>query len=306
MAGSAIGVVGTAPISFTDSTGAQKSVPLSALKFSGSTLQLASGWTSAFNGQDQAILLAVANARVAEGELTAPPVRPPRPAIAAMATHPGPESNNISVTVTVHGDSDHPLSATLEFGATETDTYTGLRTAAAAAMAIGVDAPSGQQGSPLAGTGLVVVKSGSVATANTLPVEHPQSALPPAGLDVQAADHSTLFTLVPRADYSGSGELSVGVTLDPTGGTFKVTATYSSGTPGTLPEVTLLTLNELPSQVAYLVTASAPSGGVMLPAAPPPDGSSVQLSGGASGLAASGLFYTSLPMNPQLALAARR
>jgi hypothetical protein len=291
MAGSAVGVVGTAPISFTDSNGAQRSVPLSALQFSGSTLELAPDWAARFSGADSTMLLAVASARAAAGELTSPPIRPPSPAIAVTATHPGPESNNISVAVTVTADHDHPhdpLIATLQFSATETDTYAGLRTAGEAAMRIGVDTPSDQQGRP-EGTGLVVVKSGSVATADNLPVEHPQAALPQAGLDVKAADQSTLFTLVPRADYSGSGELSVGVALDPTGATFTVTATYNSGSPDTVPTVTLLSLNPLPPQVAYLVSASAPSSGAMLPAA----GTPVQLSGGGPGMAASGLFYTS-------------
>jgi len=281
-------VIGTAPISFTDSRGAQRSVPLSALQFSGSTLQLGSGWTSTFSGQDQVILLAVANARAAAGELTAPPLTPPSPAIAVTATHPGLESNNISVSAGVTGDLDHPLGAKIKFSATETDTYGGLASATEAAQAIGVDTPSGQFGSPPAGTGLVVVKSGSVATAGTLPADHPPTVLTPAGLDVQAADSSTLFTLVPRADYSGSGGLSVAVALDPTGMTFTVTATYDSAAEsGTQSKVTVLTLNALPAQVAYLVTASAPSGGAMLPAAGPP----VRLSGGGPDVAASGLFY---------------
>ena len=101
MAASAVvDVVGTSPISFTDSTGAQKSVPLSALEFSGSALQLArTPWTGSPNSsrQTRQTLLAVATARLAAGELTPPPIRPPSPAIAVTAVHPGPESNNIVV-----------------------------------------------------------------------------------------------------------------------------------------------------------------------------------------------------------------
>lgn len=53
MAASAkVDVVGTSPISFTDSTGAQKSVPLSALKFSGSRPDIADDWAPEFNPQD--------------------------------------------------------------------------------------------------------------------------------------------------------------------------------------------------------------------------------------------------------------
>jgi len=98
MAASAkIDVVGTAPISFTDSTGAQKSVPLSALTFSGSKPDIADHWTPEFNkAADKATVLAVAAARIAAGELTPPPTRPPSAAIALTAVHPGPESNNIA------------------------------------------------------------------------------------------------------------------------------------------------------------------------------------------------------------------
>ena len=187
------------------------------------------------------------------------------------------------------------MSATIKFTTTETDTYTGLSTAVEAAKAIGVDTPSGQVGAPPAGTGLVVVKSGSDATANTLPADHQHAVLTPAGFEVKAADSSVLFTLVPRADYSGSGGLSADVALhlDPSGTTtFTVTATYDSAEEsGTQPEVTILTLNALPSQVAYLVTAGAPPAGARLPAAGLPI-SSVQLSGAGPGAAASGLFYT--------------
>jgi hypothetical protein len=292
-------VVGTAPICFTDSTGAQKSVPLSALEFSGSALQLTQDpvkdWITELKPPDAKTLLAVANARLAAGELIPPPVRPPSPAIAVTAVHPGPESNNIVVTVAaVTLDHDHPnqlLIAKIKFTATETDTYAGLSTATEAAEAIGVDIPSGQDGSPPAGTGLVVVKSGSVAAGDTLPVAQ-QPVLTSAGFEVKDANSSTLFTLVPaRAVPSGSGRLSVDVALhlDSSGRTtFTVAATYDSAAgSGTQPEVTILTLSALPSQVAYLVTVGAPPAGAMLPAAGP----SVQLSGGGPGVAASGLFY---------------
>jgi hypothetical protein len=293
MAASAkVDVVGTSPISFTDSTGAQKSVPLSALTFSGSKPDIADDWAPEFTkAADKTTVLAVATARIAAGELTPPPTRPPSPAIAVTASHPGPESNNIVVAVAVTSDASQPLSATIKFSATETDTYTGLTKAAEAAKTIGVDTPSGQSGSPPAGTGVVAVMSSSVATGAVLPADHQHhDGLTSAGFDVKAADSSILFTLVPRTDYSGSGGLSVDVGLDASGTAFTVTATYNSAAEsGNQPKVGILTLNALPSQVAYLVTASAPPGGAMLPAA----GLPVQLSGGGPGVAASGLFYTS-------------
>jgi hypothetical protein len=72
MAASAIvDVIGTAPISLTDSTGAQKSVPLSALTFSWSKPDIADDWAPEFDkAADKATVFAVATARVAAGELT--------------------------------------------------------------------------------------------------------------------------------------------------------------------------------------------------------------------------------------------
>jgi hypothetical protein len=251
MAASAkVDVVGTSPISFTDSTGAQKSVPLSALTFSGSKPDIADDWAPEFTkAADKTTVLAVATARIAAGELTPPPTRPPSPAIAVTASHPGPESNNIVVAVAVTSDASQPLSATIKFSATETDTYTGLTKAAEAAKTIGVDTPSGQSGSPPAGTGVVAVMSSSVATGAVLPADHQHhDGLTSAGFDVKAADSSILFTLVPRTDYSGSGGLSVDVGLDPSGTAFTVTATYNSAAEsGNQPKVGILTLNALPS-----------------------------------------------------------
>jgi hypothetical protein len=127
-ASAALDAVGTPPISFTDSTGTQKSVPLSALKFSGSKPDIADDWAPEFNapdkGTDKTTVPAVAAARIAAGELTPPPTRPPRPAIAVTAVQPGSESNNIVVAVTIKPSPDpsRPLSPILAFSATEMDT----------------------------------------------------------------------------------------------------------------------------------------------------------------------------------------
>jgi hypothetical protein len=78
------------------------------------------------------------------------------------------------------------------------------------------------------------------------------------------------------------------VTIDGSGNTFTLTATYdSTKETGTQDPVTLQTLANLPTQVAFLVKASAPPVGAMVPK----DGS-VRLSGGAHGVAANGLLYT--------------
>ena len=73
-----------------------------------------------------------------------------------------------------------------------------------------------------------------------------------------------------------------------TGKTFTIAATYdSTKETGAQDPVTIQTLDDLADAVAFLVTATAPPSG----AAVPGDGS-VQLSGGADGLAANGLLYT--------------
>ena len=46
-------VVGATPISIASSTGGQRVVPLSALEFNGSTLQVRSAWATAFDASEK-------------------------------------------------------------------------------------------------------------------------------------------------------------------------------------------------------------------------------------------------------------
>ena len=79
--------------------------------------------------------------------------------------------------------------------------------------------------------------------------------------------------------------------LDASGTTFTVTVVYdSSKETGTNTKVTLQTLDQLPAQVAYLVKAEAPQSGAALP---PLGSTTTTLTGGAPGLTANGLLYTS-------------
>jgi hypothetical protein len=279
-------VVGGSPITFTGSTGAQRFVPLSALEFSGSTLQLASSWSGAFDSVETTTLLTLANSMLNEGELTAPPIPPPRPALVFTAVHTGPESNGIVVTVTP--DSGPAATATIAISAVETDTYSGL-TAADPAMTIGVDVPSGLPGAPGLGTGLVSVKEGTAVDTGLLPADGQTGTLTSHGtFDVKDTNSALIFTLVPRADYDGAGGLSVTVSVDTTANTFSVVASYdSSKEAGKQAKVTTLTLDTLPSQVAYLVATSAPPSGAGVPAT-----TTVPLSGGGVGKAAAGIAYT--------------
>ncbi len=277
-------VSGKAPVTFTDSFGAQRSVPLAAFQLNGSTIQLDSAWSAVFSPADAVILLALAKAKVLAGEFAPPPVIPPAPALSFAAVTPGPEGNGI--TVSIQPDPGPLLTTKFLINAVETDTYTGIADATAAANTIGVDVATGTPGSPPAGSGLVTVQAGSIAAGADLPKDGQSLSVKSSAVSVVAADGTTvLFKLVPRAGYSGSG-IPVTIALDPGGHTFTLTATCDAG--NTTNKVTAAGLSTLPSAVAFLVSAQAPPSGLALPAAGP-----VRLSGGATGLPASGSAYTS-------------
>lgn len=273
-------VTGGAPVTFTDSLGAQRSVPLAAFEFNGSAIEVSAAWQPQFTAADLLILKALTKAKAAAGELAPPPVVPPSPAVALAASTPGPEGNGISVTVKTTGTD--VLSATVTLRAQETDTYSGLADGNAAANTIGVDTAGGS-GSPPVGSGVVMVVAGSVSGTG-LPKDG-QSLTVKNPTNVIAADGtSTLFKLVPRPGYGGAG-MPVTVALDPGGTTFTVTAAYDSGTST---GVAVTGLSTLPPAVAFLVKASAPPSGYALPGT-----STVPLSGGAPGVPATGTVYTS-------------
>jgi len=284
-------VSGSAPLTFTDSLGAQRSVPLSALQFSGSTIGLVSAWNSVFppNGADATMLLTLAQARVATGDLVPAPTLPPVPAVSFTAAAGGPQGNNITVNISsVTCPADEILSALtaqLVIDASETVTYSGLASATAAANAIGVDtAPTPPSTGPPQGGGVVVVSS-SGPLGSGLPQTGQSLTVTAAGTDVLASDGSTtLFVLKARSGYSGTG-IPATVDVDPSGTTFTVTATYDAGNTATA--IAETDLASLPAPVAFLVSASAPGGGLALPAA-----GTTTLSGGSTGLPATGTAYT--------------
>ena len=283
-------VVGATPISITGSTGGQRVVPLSALQFSGSTVQVKPAWASTFTAAETTALLAVASARVASGELRKPPVPLPTPALVVTAAVPGAESNGIAVQVTPDPPGTTPLSTPIRISVTELDTYAGLTTAAAAAAAIGTDKPAGAPTDPPLGTGLVRVKSDSVVSGSKLPVDVAEVALTAAGLDVRDGDTNVLFTLLPRPGYSATKGLTVQVKQDTSGASFTVSAAYDSAKETTsLPAFTIQSLDPLPAPVAYLVTVTAPASGAAVPAPTPAAG--LALTGGGPGLAARALLY---------------
>ncbi|HEX4245225.1 MAG TPA: hypothetical protein VHY77_06650, partial [Acidimicrobiales bacterium] len=125
-------VVGPRPISFTDQHGAQRSVPLSGLEIVGSIVQVRSSWAASFDAADLPVIGALATSRLAAGELAAPALAPPLPAVVFKAAVPGEEGNGISVSVVTKPGPPPPtvFAATLTLSASETDIYSGLAGAA--------------------------------------------------------------------------------------------------------------------------------------------------------------------------------
>lgn len=280
-----VDLVGSQPISFTNTNGDQMVIPLSALEFSGGQPLLKTAWANAVPAllASQATINALAQALAAVGELTPPPTPPPAPALAFTATRTGPETNGVTVSASTQPGSGGPLTTEITIKATETDTWSGLSNGADAAHAMGTDAAPG--------TGLLVVKQNSFSSNAGLSIPTASNGKLQAGqtADLLESDNTTkVCTIQPRADYTGTAGLKYTVTPDAAGQSFTITATYDSSTePGGTNTITLLTLSSLPAPVTYLVKASAPPTGAVVPA----DGS-VQLSGGASGIAATGLLYT--------------
>ncbi|GAA1954636.1 hypothetical protein [Microbacterium deminutum] len=285
MATATADVIGSTPLSFTNASGGQQVIPLSALEFSGSDIRLKTAWQAVLDPGEQTTLLALAKARAAVGELTPPPIPPPAPALSVTAAHAGSEGSGIAVTVSVEKDVP-PLDAEITLSAVELDTWAMLTDGDAAAFKIGVDAPTGVDGDPPGATGLIAVKKGSTG-ASAKPAVASSGVLKKAtGVDLKDADAAVVCTILPRADYVGKDGLSYAVTVQ--GATFTISATYdSTKEAGTQDPVTLLTLGDVAAPVAYLVSVGAPPRGAALPA-----DSSTQLSGGAAGLPASGLLYT--------------
>jgi hypothetical protein len=286
-----VDVVGSSPIAFTNKDGAQKFVPLSALQFTGSQIGLNSAWTPLFDQNEATRLVAVAQAKAAIGELTPQQAASPTPALAFTAAHTGPETNGITVTVSTPSTpgTGGPLTIPITITAIETDTWSGIKDGTSAAQKIGVDNPTGNQDDPAAGTGLIVVVQGSVATAPVgAPVDVTSATLKASTpVDILDQNNNTVFSITPRADYTGKGGLSFSLTNNSLGGTFTLSATYDSTKEQVTPSPITLQALSLAKQVAYLITATAPPSGALVPA-----DASVQLSNGGPGIAANGLIYT--------------
>lgn len=276
------GVAGSSPISITGSRGGQRVVPLSALQFNGSSIEVRSEWAASFTAEEVTALTALARARHATGELTRPPARPPAPALVVTAAKAGPESDHIVVRVAPDTSGGAPLSAPITISAKQEDTYRGLASASAAGKAIGT-------GATPAPAALVRLEDVSASTKPPQPLG--RTAVPAGGLKVQDADGGTLFTIHPRAGFTAATGLKAAVTTDSGGGSFTVVVSYDSAEEDAAPVTfTIQDLTALPARVSQLVTLTAPPGGAAVPEPTPSAG--VPLTGGGVGVAARALLHT--------------
>jgi hypothetical protein len=271
-------VTGKRPLTFTDSDGGQRFIPLAALEFDGTSVKLAAAWKTALGPADSAALLAVAQRQADTGDLAPPPVLPPTPAVRFSATVAGEEGNGISLALSAQ-------TGGFKLAVKEVDVYPGLDGAAAAAAAIGVEKAAAKPGQP-EGTGIVHVHSAAFSAG--MPKDVAGVAMPAAGLDVKTADDAgVLMRLLPRDGFTGTG-ITVTIATDQaaTPKTFTVTASYDSGQPSA---VTSASLGSLPAKLAFVITAAPPPGGYAPPAAVP----DLRLQGGGDGVAAAAIAYTS-------------
>jgi hypothetical protein len=287
-------VTGHGPLSFTDSNGDQRTVPLSALVFTAPgkldiekdkyDWQAQFGPGAAFSQADATTLLTLAANRLAAGELLPIPTPPPAPALHFQAATPGPGGNNITVTLglttTPNTAAPTVFNTTVTITAVEEETYGGLADGAAARAAIGVDTPTAA--GDVQGYGLVMVQGTSTSGTGKLAKAKSYTVKDGTPVDIPAADNSgTILTLVARAGVPNPG-VTVTVTTDAGGTTLTLDAKYTPAA-ATVP---VYPLGSFKPDLAWLLTAGSP--GAVLP-----DVNPVALSGGAPGVAATGIAYTS-------------
>lgn len=270
MAASTVGITGSGPLSVTDKNGAQHFVPLSAFELTGSTVTLKgtapTDWATVLGKTiDLTALKALAAARLAAGEVTSPPNRHASPAILFTAQATGLEGNAITVDVTPHGLDDVTLVAKQQF------LYPGLATKEAAQTMIGDATGTGPVQVTALGDGVKPVKPVAATTVKTTKT-----------LDVKDTDNKLLFTLTNAAP----GDVSIEVRAD-TGDSALFVVEVVIG-PLTSTKVKLTELATSTGDASKLVKAAPPSTGLAVPAT-----GTVRLSGGATGVAATGVAYSS-------------
>jgi hypothetical protein len=280
---------GNGPFEFTDPQGHQISIPLSAFSFdSSNAIVVDPAWTAVTGASPASELLAYAVKR----KLIAPqPTATATPAMVVKAADSGKAGNNITVQISGVAANPDPTLTTFTITVTETDTYTGL-TAATIQSVLGTCNSAATPVTTGSSPGLVQVLSGSVDTTGS---PSPATAVlsgDPAKVDIDGSGSpARVFTLVAKKAGAAGSSIRVNVSpvvlSPPVAGpeTFNLTATLQQSVSG----VTIGTLaTAVASNLGYEITVSTPgSGAFSVPAA-----SSVTLSGGDTGVKASGIVST--------------
>lgn len=298
----AANIVGNAPVAFTDSTGAQRSVPLTAFAWDASgtpPLSLATtpvDWKTPapIASADLAVIQSLMAARLATGEYAVAPLPALIPAIAFQAFTPGPDGNDITLSLNEPSQPNAPTSGVLDIGFTITlsiaHTYGPFSSLAAAATAIGLSAkahPSPPSGAPDVGTGLVQIDTWPVPQTGIADQLAPKSV--GNGLAIMAGNNK-LFTLIPRPSVPQGDQTKIEVDTNSVGTpAFSIKVTYALPVTNPLKITYLAELAKLNPDLGFWVSALPPAGGYAVPALGPPQ---VKLVGGAPGTQASGFIYT--------------
>lgn len=267
-------VLGNGPLEYTDPSGKQVSIPLSALFFDHNH-QLSvdpSKWPAALPGFVASLL-----ADLAQQQLIVPaPVASPKPAMVITASDAGSAGNGIKVTITSTPNVD-PTQTTFSFKVEETDTYTGL-TLATIAQVLGTDkAPSTTPGlvhvvqGTLAASGLPALVSKQVFTQPT-----PPPPPPPPGPNAQSVvnDKTKAAWVTLEAKKIGADGVLTTVTIanvNTTNNTFDLTAYWTKTASG----ITLATLQTNLASLGYEIVGTSPGGIFSVPSA-----GVIQLTGG--------------------------
>lgn len=252
-------VLANSPVSFTDATGKQKSIPLSDIYFDSSGAIKADRWppypagSSTFKNQVDAWLQYL----VKKGDLVKDTAAPVPAAMLIEANQAGATGN--SVRVVVSNVREVAGTEVFDVTVTETDTYTGL-TPGNIRNVIGASANGGTQ------PGLVFVSSGTPPAMPAAVTDQVLAASPTATAIAPSA-----FELTPKA-AGADGALTKVTIKDVTAGTFTLVAVWTKSAAGIQPSAMSATFG-------YELAISVPTGATAL--AVPAPGEYV-LSGGAN------------------------
>lgn len=273
-------VIGNGPLTFTDSSGRQISIPLSVLTFdsSGSLVVDKKKWTPPAN--EESLITNLLNYLVTNQLVTPISSASPKPAMVVNAAIPGAAGNHILIKIDYKPtklDPD-PTKVTFDVTVTQKDIYSGLKTSTVIDV-LGSNKPKAEKQ-----FGLVRVVDGSIADPNLLPddskpFELKLPASPPpnsASVDITDKASKKVFTL--EASQPGKdGELITVSFSDVkvTEKTFTLTAQWQKQITG----VSIGNVQQKFADLSYLVTVALPPSGIF--SIPADD--STSLSGGADG-----------------------